>query len=69
VIDCSLIGRVIKARLNGGRVETFQVLDCSAPRDRARHKRIGLVIEVDYQSAVRNRFAHKGRAPAQVYYP
>lgn len=69
VIDCGMIGRVIKARLNGRKLETFQVLDCSAPRDRARHQRIGLVIEVDYQSAVRNGFARLGRAPAQVYYP
>jgi hypothetical protein len=69
VIDCSQIGNVVKARINGGRLETFQVLDCSAPRDRARHQRIGLVIEVDYDSAVRNGFARRGRAPAQVYYP
>ena len=69
VIDCSQIGRLIKARINGGKLETFQVLDCSAPRDRARHQRTGLVIEVDYDTAVRNRFAHRGRAPAQVYYP
>jgi hypothetical protein len=69
VIDCSQIGRLIKARLNGGKIETFQVLDCSAPRDRARHQRIGLVIEVDYDSAVRNGFVRLGRAPAQVYYP
>lgn len=69
VIDCGMIGRVIKARINGGKLETFQVLDCSAPRDRARHQRIGLVIEVDYDSAVRNGFVRRGRAPAQVYYP
>jgi hypothetical protein len=69
VIDCRQIGRVIKAKLNGGNLETFQVLDCSAPRDRARHQRTGQIIEVDYQSAVRNRFVHRGRAPAQVYYP
>ena len=69
VIDCGQIGRIIKARLNGRKLETYQVLDCSAPRDRARHQRIGLVIEVDYQSAVRNGFVRLGRAPAQVYYP
>jgi hypothetical protein len=69
VIDCTQIGRVIKARVNGGDLERYQVLDCSAPQDRARHQRIGLVIEVDYQSAVRNDFARRGRAPAQVYYP
>ncbi|HET9494118.1 MAG TPA: hypothetical protein VFR15_07810 [Chloroflexia bacterium] len=69
VIDCGMIGRLVKARLNGRKLETFQVLDCSAPKDRARHQRIGLVIEVDYESAVRNGFARRGRAPAQVYYP
>src|SRR5947208_12942997 len=52
VPNCGYIGQVLKARINGHDVERYQVLDCSAPSDRARHIRQGLVIEIDYQSAV-----------------
>ncbi|MEO8286642.1 MAG: hypothetical protein ABI670_09425 [Chloroflexota bacterium] len=69
VPNCNHIGKVIKARINSRDTETYQVVDCSAPADRARHIRDGLVIEVDYSSAVRNQFANQGRAPASVYYP
>ena len=60
---------MVRARLNGRRMERFQVLDCSHPRDVQRHIRDGLVIEVDYESAKRNGFAGLGYAPAVVYYP
>jgi hypothetical protein len=69
VPNCRYIGQVVKARINGHETERYQVLDCSAPSDRARHVREGLVIEIDYQSAVRNEFSRRGRAPANVYYP
>jgi len=69
VPNCSRVGQIIKARLNGKSLERFQVIDCSSPSDRARQVRMGLVIEVDYQSAVRNNFSRYGRAPAEVYYP
>jgi hypothetical protein len=69
VPNCRYIGQVVKARINGHYTERYQVLDCSAPSDRARHVREGLVIEIDYQSAVRNEFSRRGRAPADVYYP
>jgi len=69
VPNCGYIGQVLKARINGHEVERYQVVDCSAPSDRARHIRQGLVIEIDYQSAVRNDFSRRGRAPAEVYYP
>ncbi len=69
VLSCSHIGEIVKAQINGGPIERYQVLDCSAPQHRAAHIRQGLVIEVDYQSAVRNGFARLGRAPAVVYYP
>jgi hypothetical protein len=65
--DCAQIGRVVVASINGGPLERYQVLDCSHPRDRARHVREGLVIEVDYRSAVRNGFARQGKARAVVY--
>jgi hypothetical protein len=67
VTDCRRIGQIVLAAINGRRVERYQVLDCSHPTDRARHIRQGLVIEVDFQSAVRNGFSRRGRAPAVVY--
>jgi hypothetical protein len=69
VPSCTNIGRVLKASINGHSTERYQIVDCSAPSDRARHVRQGLVIEVDYQSAVRNDFTRRGRASATVYYP
>lgn len=69
VPDCSRIGQVVRASINGHAVERYHVLDCSAPRDLPRHRRDGLVIEVDYASALRNGFVGLGRAPAVVYYP
>lgn len=44
--------------------ETYQVVDCSHPRDVARHRRAGLVIEIDYRAAVRNGFAWNGHTGA-----
>src|SRR5215204_1558606 len=41
--------------------ETFQVTDCSHPRDLPMQRRRGLVIEIDYRAAVRNSFAWDGR--------
>jgi hypothetical protein len=69
VPDCSRIGQVVRASINGSAVERYHILDCSAPRDLARHRREGLVIEVDYQSAVRHGFVRTGRARATVFYP
>jgi hypothetical protein len=64
---CSHIGKIVTATINGSRPERYQVLDCSHPRDRARHLRQGIVIEVDYQSAVRHGFTRRGYAPATVW--
>jgi hypothetical protein len=66
-VNCSDIGRVLWASLNGNAPERFQVVDCSAPRDRARHIRSGLVIEVDHRSAVRNGFAPPRKIRATVW--
>ena len=68
VPSCAWLGSVIQARVNGGAWERYQVVDCSAPKDRARHIRQGLVLEVDYASARRNGFVSKGKAPAVVRY-
>lgn len=67
VPDCSQIGKLAFASVNGGLVERYFIVDCSAPRDVARHLQMGLVLEVDYQSAVRNNFQSNGSAPATVY--
>lgn len=63
VNDCGRIGQWVRARVNGY-TDWFYVLDCSAPRDAARHRRMGLVIEIDYRSAVEFGFSTRGRAPA-----
>jgi hypothetical protein len=68
VPNCGYLGTVIQARVNGGKWERYQVLDCSAPKDRARHIKSGLILEVDYASAKRNGFVSRGRAPATVVY-
>jgi hypothetical protein len=60
-VDCSDIGLVVWASLNGNVPERFQIVDCSQGRDRAYHVRSKLVIEVDHKSGVRNRFSpHTG---------
>jgi hypothetical protein len=66
VLNCSDIGKVVVATINGHKAERYQVLDCSQPRDRARHIQLGLIIEVDYASAVRLGFAGVGRAKATI---
>lgn len=65
VPDCSRIGDHVLAVVNGHRA-LYKVVDCSAPRDRARHIRQGLVIEVDYYSAHEFGFAREGHAPAHI---
>ena len=67
VTDCSQIGKIAFASINGGLVERYLIVDCSQPRDVARHIQQNLVIEVDYQSAVRNNFHRDGRAPAVLW--
>jgi hypothetical protein len=67
VTDCSQIGKIAFASINGGLVERYLIVDCSHPRDVARHIQQGLVIEVDYESAVRNNFHREGRAPAVLW--
>jgi hypothetical protein len=66
VPNCGHIGKVAVAAINGRSAERYLIVDCSSPRDRAKHVRQGLVIEVDYSSAVRNGFQRRGSAPATV---
>jgi hypothetical protein len=67
VLSCGEIGKVVVASINGGKRERYQVLDCSHPRDIAMHRRQGLIIEVDYQSAARNGFVRRGSARATIW--
>lgn len=71
-VNCSDIGRTIYATLYDPVLHRwtpylpFVVADCSAPKDRARHIREGLVMEVDYQTAWANHFTSDGRTRAVV---
>ncbi|MFL5735695.1 MAG: hypothetical protein ACJ78Q_21260 [Chloroflexia bacterium] len=69
VPNCARIGQVVWARLNGGPIERYHILDCSSPKDLPNHRREGLVIEVDFESARRNGFTREGHTQAVVYYP
>jgi hypothetical protein len=66
VPDCSLIGRVAVAIFRNPRTQRWEraerllVVDCSAPRDSARHIRSGLGIETDYATAQRHGFDWNG---------
>lgn len=63
--DCGRIGRWFAARVNG-HIGIFKQVDCSAPKDRARHLRQRLVLEVDYYTARDFGFRREGHAPAQI---
>jgi len=52
--------------INGHRETGYQV-DCSQYRDAPRHRREGLVVELDYETAVRDGIAREGRGPAVVW--
>lgn len=67
--DSSLLGKVVWASINGGAWERFQVIDVSQPRHVAAHRREHLLIEVDYESAVRRHITQRGQGPASVIYP
>src|SRR4051812_12455918 len=60
--SCGELGRVIMARIRSrwtggwGPWRRYQVLDCTARRDLAYQRKIGLVLEVDYKSAVKTGF-------------
>jgi hypothetical protein len=67
VPDCGRLGWWVTATVNGytGR---YLVVDCSAPRDRARHIRQGLVLEVNHGSAVAYFPRGEGHTKASVLY-
>jgi hypothetical protein len=67
---CANIGKRVRASINGGPWRTYLIADCSRHgADQKRHLRTGLVLEVDYRSAVREGFHKAGKAPAKVVYP
>ena len=45
---------------------TYQILDCSSRRDVGYHRAIGLILEVDYNSAVATGFLYQGHAQVEV---
>jgi hypothetical protein len=65
--NCSEIGSHEWASVNGRPFTEYLVVDCSRPgEDRARHIKEGLVIEVDYSSALKAGIVNDGRGPAIV---
>lgn len=66
VPDCGRIGWWAIATVNGS-TDFYLVVDCSAPKDRARHIRSGLVLEVNYASKLAYFPRGEGRAPATVW--
>jgi hypothetical protein len=65
VPDCTRLGESVQAEVNG-HLATYEVVDCSAPQDRARHLAEGLVLEVDYNSARAYFPPGEGRADVQI---
>jgi hypothetical protein len=70
--NCGELGRVVLARIRSrwtgawGPWRRYQIVDCSARRDVGYHRKIGLILEVDYRSAVKTGFAYQGRSAVEV---
>ncbi len=64
VNDCRRVGQWVLANVND-KVGWFRVTDCSHPRDAARHRRQGLVIELGHNAA--EIYFPKGRGNAPAY--
>jgi hypothetical protein len=70
--NCGELGRVVEARVrnpyNGvwGPWRRYQILDCSARQDVGYHRQIGLILEIDYNSAVATGIAWRGRSEVDV---
>ncbi len=70
--NCGEIGSIVEARLLNPHTGQWsqwlrlQVLDCSARSNVAYHRSIGLILEVDYNTAVRTGFVSFGRTEAEV---
>jgi hypothetical protein len=63
----AMMGRTVIASIAGSGPLRFLVADCSHPKDRARHYRQHLVIEVEYDVAARQGWAARGRAVATLW--
>lgn len=66
-VDCGTLGSVFWASVNGGKLRSYQQLDCSAPVDAPRHRRTGLIAELDYESAVATGIAGRGRGQVTIW--
>jgi len=70
--NCGEIGSIVEARLLNPHTGQWspwlrlQVLDCSARAHVAYHRSIGLILEVDYNTAARTGFLDRGRTEAEV---
>lgn len=70
--SCSELGSVVEARFRNPRTDRwgpwkrFQIVDCSAPRHLAYQRRLGLILEINYEQAAAAGFASRGRTAVQV---
>lgn len=70
--NCGELGRVVQARIRNpwtgawGPWRRYQIVDCSARKHLAYQRRIGLILEVDYSSAVKAGFVYFGRSAVEV---
>jgi len=70
--SCGELGRVVVARILNPRTgawgpwRRYQILDCSARRDLAYQRGLGLILEVDYRSAAATGFLYQGRSAVEV---
>jgi hypothetical protein len=74
--NCSRVKKhdpwIVYARIQGGPTRTYQIVDCSHPAHLQKHTKWGLIIEVDWASAVREsnhgrtKLLRTGRAPARI---
>lgn len=72
--ECSNIGKRAQVSLRSKRTGEWYttealIVDCSHPRDRSRHIRTGLVVEVDADTARRAGFYGTGRTAARITIP
>ncbi len=77
-VSCGNIGRIIHARFRtpvvGQRSASWSqprdllVVDCSAPKDRPRHLREGLILETDWGTACQTGWCREGRTKASVWW-
>ena len=65
--SCKTLGQVWHASINGGPIRSYQQVDCAQTRDYKRQVRTGLLLEIDYRSAVATGIARSGRGRVVIW--